>query len=82
MENQAFLAACDEITFPVLLAKLEAHKQSEDWKKGFVPAMKKYLTDRLWIQEPETPVSSNDSAKAHLAELNRRREERRRNGRD
>ena len=62
MENQAFLAACDEITggFPALLAKLEEHKKSKDWREGFVPGMKKYFLDRLWTQEPmsaETPQS-------------------------
>lgn len=77
MALQRFIAACDKVGPACLLAALEKHKRSEDWKKGMIPGLEKWLEKELWIQEPETPDTSHNAALAHLKELDRRKAEQR-----
>lgn len=78
MANQHFLAACEKVGFPKLMAALELHKRSEDWKKGMIPGLEKWLEQELWIQEPENSSDkSTEIGRAHLRELERRRAEKR-----
>lgn len=75
MAQLRFIAACDKVGPTLLLAQLEKHKQSEDWKKGMIPGLEKWLEKELWIQEPETPQTNHNAALAHLKELDRRKAE-------
>jgi len=53
LATQGFLAACDAIGFPLLMARLDRQKRSAQWKKGMVPQMGNYFQRELWRQEPD-----------------------------
>lgn len=63
MANQAFVAVCEQIGFEALVANVEKHKRSEQWKKGMIPSLSKYFELELWRQDPKA---------AHAPERSRR----------
>jgi hypothetical protein len=60
MAEHLFLAACEKVPFTELLAALEQHKRSEQWRNGrIIPSMVTWLQEERWIQvlpEPEIPA--------------------------
>ena len=77
MAEQRFIAACHAVGFTALIVALERHKQTEQWKKGMVPSLDKWLEKELWIQEPDTPdngAGGNDAAREHLRKIQQQRE--------
>ncbi len=67
MANQRFIAACEKVGFPTLLAALEQHKGSDDWHKGMIPGLEKWLEQELWIQ-----ILERESPTRHASPIGRR----------
>lgn len=78
MAQQGFLKACDELGFPVLMARLENQKRTEEWQKRMVPGMANYFLRELWRQEPTIPGDETlKKAEEHLAQMDAERAARR-----
>ena len=56
----AFVNAIQQVPFATLLAALEQHKRSEQWRKHIMPSLITWLEQGYWVQElpePEPPRS-------------------------
>lgn len=81
MALEYFIGACQAVGFEALVAAVERHKQSDDWKRGYVPGMEKWLEKRLWMQEPEVQATEAESLRLTQEYAARMEAERKADGR-
>jgi len=59
--HAAFVKALTWTSFETLLAALEQHKRSTQWRQHIIPSMRTWLREERWIQvlpEPERASST------------------------
>lgn len=55
MTRQRFVDACQQVTPAVVFAKLQAQKQSDEWRRGLIPSMQKWFEDKHYEREAAPP---------------------------
>lgn len=76
MATTLFIAACEEVGVDVVMAGLARYSASKKVREGFVIGMEKWLSKKLWIQEPEKADTSSDDVavmEKHLAAIDAER---------
>lgn len=70
--EDGFIAACREVGTVAVFAKLDAHKRSAQWRKGYIPKMSNYFgPEKLWKQAlPEQDTPQGQSRHAKFSGLN------------
>jgi hypothetical protein len=66
---RAWCKVCNRTDFPglnPLLARLDEWQSSDQWRRGYLPALKKYLRDGYWQRRPpkDVPKAQGDVAGA------------------
>lgn len=50
MAETLFLHALAHVSYENLMAALEQHKRSDEWQKGMIPNLRKWLEEQHWIR--------------------------------
>lgn len=61
LTRQRFVDACQSVTPAIVFAKLEEQKQSDEWRRGLIPAMQKWFEDKHYERDaaPRQPVNAH-----------------------